>query len=164
MVAKGDPAGAFALLAKHAKAGHVEAQYRVGRCYLDATGVPPSAAEATVWLNRAAEAGHVEAQARLAALFMQGLAPGGVNDSRSSSLFQMNATGPDFNKALIWARKAAEAGQADGQSAAGDDPILRPGGFARRGGGGAVVSPGSGGGERPGRPGAGPDPDARRTG
>ena len=115
MVAKGDRAGSFALLARLAKAGNVEAQYRIGRCYLEAAGVPPSAAEAALWLGRAAEAGHVEAQARLAALCMQGLAPG-QTEGRSLALFQVASAGPDFPRALLWARKAAEAGHSDGQA------------------------------------------------
>ncbi|MEJ1978404.1 MAG: hypothetical protein WDN49_22040 [Acetobacteraceae bacterium] len=67
LVEKGNAAAAFTLLAREAKNGHVEAQYRVGRAYLEAAGVPPSATEAAHWLERAAQSGHVGAQARLAA-------------------------------------------------------------------------------------------------
>ena len=45
---------AFPLLARAAKAGLPEAEYRVARCYLEGVGVPPSRAEGSRWLQRAA--------------------------------------------------------------------------------------------------------------
>ncbi len=52
----GDPAKAFAQFGRAAKSGDVEAQFRVGRCYMEATGVPPSVLEAAIWFQRAASA------------------------------------------------------------------------------------------------------------
>ena len=40
----GDVKQAFPLLTRAARAGIVEAEYRVGRCYLEGTGVPRSRA------------------------------------------------------------------------------------------------------------------------
>src|SRR5580704_14056727 len=53
---------AFPLLTRAAKAGIAEAEYRVGRCYLEGASVPPSRREGARWLERAAVQGHVEAQ------------------------------------------------------------------------------------------------------
>jgi hypothetical protein len=41
---------AFKIYAHAARQGHAEAQFRVGRCYLEGTGVPPSRVEAIRWL------------------------------------------------------------------------------------------------------------------
>ena len=116
LLAGGDPAGAFAQFSRAAKSGDSEAQFRVGRCYMEATGVPPSLVEAAVWFERAASAGHAESQARLAAMFMQGLLrknPG----SRSSALFEPgNSSGPDYASAADWARKASAGGSAEGKA------------------------------------------------
>ncbi len=59
---------AFPLFAQLADGGLVEAQYRVGRCYLEGAGVPFSRIEAARWLERASGHGFVEAQATLAGL------------------------------------------------------------------------------------------------
>ena len=64
---------AFPLLARAAQAGIAEAEYRLGRCYLEGAGVPPSRTEGARWLERAANQGFVEAQAQLATLAIHGL-------------------------------------------------------------------------------------------
>jgi TPR repeat protein len=109
---------AFPLLARAAAAGLAEAQYRVGRCYLEASGVPASASEAARWLRAAAEQGFVEAQALLATIYLRGL---GADDgiaaatlTRPRGAAQVGA--PDFAAARLWAERAAEAGSADGQA------------------------------------------------
>src|ERR1700722_8223327 len=71
---QGDVKQAFPLLTRAARAGIAEAEYRVGRCYLEGTGVPPSLVEGVRWLERAANQGYVDAQARLATLSIHGLA------------------------------------------------------------------------------------------
>src|SRR3954451_14006279 len=71
---QGDVKQAFPLLTRAARAGIAEAEYRVGRCYLEGTGVPPSRMEGVRWLERAANQGYVGAQAQLATLFIHGLA------------------------------------------------------------------------------------------
>jgi uncharacterized protein len=122
---QGDAKQAFPLLTRAARAGIAEAEYRVGRCYLEGTGVPPNRAGGVRWLERAADQGYVDAQARLATLFVHGLASvanavpeQGANPS--ANLFATNdATDPDFDSAIKWARKAAEGGSADGQAVLG---------------------------------------------
>ena len=112
---QGDAKQAFPLLTRAARAGIAEAEYRVGRCYLEGAGVPPSRAEGARWLERAANQGYVEAQAQLATLFVHGLASvanavpeQGANPS--ANLFaDQRRDGAGLRQCLNWARKAAEA-------------------------------------------------------
>ena len=107
---------AFELLTHAAKAGIVEAEYRIARCYLEGLGVPPSRPEGARWLARAAAHGWLDAQVLLSALCLQGLvaAPAGEaanTGARVSSLFETAApANPDFESAQKWASRAAEAG------------------------------------------------------
>ena len=73
LIEQGNVKQAFPLLSRAARAGIAEAEYRVGRCYLEGAGVPPSRAEGARWLERAANQGYVEAQAQLATLAIHGL-------------------------------------------------------------------------------------------
>lgn len=52
--------------------GDADAQYSLGRVYLDGTGVPRSPAVAARWFNLAAEKGHVPAQAALGQIIFNG--------------------------------------------------------------------------------------------
>src|SRR5215467_7894253 len=70
---QGDLKQAFPLLTRAARAGIAEAEFRVGRCYLEGAGVPPSRTEGARWLERAANQGYTDAQARLATLAIHGL-------------------------------------------------------------------------------------------
>src|SRR5580698_8372900 len=72
---KGDRRAAFPLLARAARAGIAEAEFRIGRCYLEGAGVPPSRGNGVRWLEKAATRGYVEAQALLATLCLNGLGP-----------------------------------------------------------------------------------------
>ncbi|HEY6432737.1 MAG TPA: tetratricopeptide repeat protein, partial [Acetobacteraceae bacterium] len=121
---------AFHLLSRAARAGIAEAEYRVGRCYLEGAGVPPSRADGLRWLERAATHGYVEAQSLLATLLLQGLASSrhGAADPAieggtrpAARLFSSNDSDgkPDFEAAVKWARLAAEGGSADGQAVLG---------------------------------------------
>ncbi|WP_224670782.1 tetratricopeptide repeat protein [Mesorhizobium sp. BH1-1-5] len=119
---KGKVAEAFPLMATAARAGVPEAEYRVARCYLEGLGVPSSRLEGTRWLRRAAERGNADAQALLAALYASGLAEDEDNagSNSSESLFAAQSSRePDFEMALQFARKAAEAGSANGQAILG---------------------------------------------
>ena len=119
---KGKLSEAFPLMARAARAGIPEAEYRVARCYLEGSGVPQSRLEGTRWLRRAADHGNADAQALLAGLYATGLAEqeDHVGDSNSESLFERQSSRqPDFETALEFARKAAEAGSADGQAILG---------------------------------------------
>src|SRR5579864_7416415 len=73
---QGDLKQAFPLLTRAARAGIAEAEFRMGRCYLEGAGVPPSRVEGVRWLERAANQGYVEAQSRLATLSIYGLLSG----------------------------------------------------------------------------------------
>src|SRR6202158_759979 len=66
LMAADKPGPAFQLYARAARTGLAEAEYRVGRCYLEGVGVPPSRAEGMRWLEQAARRGHIEAQSQLA--------------------------------------------------------------------------------------------------
>jgi TPR repeat protein len=115
---EGKAAEAFPLLARAAKAGNAEAEYRVARCYLEGSGVPASRAEGARWLERAAGRGHIEAQTLLAALCVNGLAdlrPAGEGQADRLFIAEQQA-GPDFESALRWSRRAAEAGSPQGQA------------------------------------------------
>ena len=70
---RGQAARAFQLFSRAARAGIAEAEYRVGRCYLEGSVVPVSRADAARWFERAATEGHVEAQWLLAALYVHGV-------------------------------------------------------------------------------------------
>ena len=123
-LAAGGRAGpAFRLYARAARAGLAEAEYRVARGYLEGSGVPPSQDEGVRWLERAATQGFVDAQARLAWMCVQGWARAEAPDAAltarpAASLFSANEPRePDFERAIAWARRAAEAGSPDGQVA-----------------------------------------------
>jgi uncharacterized protein len=121
LIGEARPARAFALFARGARAGIVEAEYRVGKCYFEGLGVPRNRAEAGRWLERAARQGHVDAQSHLARLCLQG---GGIASREdiaggcaAASLFWANAAGkPDFVMAEQWSHRAAEAGSAEAQA------------------------------------------------
>ena len=115
---------AMPLLARAAKAGLPEAEFRIAKAYLEGAGVPASQIECLRWLQLASEHGYVEAQALLAALHLRG-----ASASVASRLFgQEAAAEPDYPSALKWARAAAEFGLARRSSLARLHPRL----WARR--------------------------------
>src|SRR5690348_779810 len=92
----GAVAEVFAVLAEAAQRGDTEAQFWVGKAYLDGAGVPSSRATAAKWLERAASAAHVEAQATLARVYLTGAAKDGAE---APGLFADNqAIEPDFEQ------------------------------------------------------------------
>jgi len=119
---QGRRAPAFALFARAARAGVVQAEYRIGRCYLEGSGVPASRNDSLHWLNRAAAQGHIDAQWLLAALHIHeaGAREGWEDIADGSSAATLFSAGqvwrPDFVAAEKWARQAAEHGSADGQA------------------------------------------------
>jgi TPR repeat protein len=113
---KGDRRAAFPLLARAARAGIAEAEFRVGRCYLEGGGVPPSRGDGVRWLEKAAAQGYVEAQALLATLCLNGLGP---EQAAPCCLAGPVPPGPDFETSLYWAKRAAEGGSAEGQAVMG---------------------------------------------
>jgi len=127
LIDAGKRAEAFPLLARAAKSGLAEAEYQIARSYLEGAGVPPSAAEGARWLERSAHQGFAPAQSLLAAFCIQGVSPSGsdggdgLGGSLAASLFSAAPTAPkpDHEKAAFWARKAADAGNADAQALLG---------------------------------------------
>ena len=117
---QGEAAKAFPLLARAAKAGIADAQFQLGRCYLEGRGTPPSRIEGVRWLERAADQGHGDAQWQLASLCVYGLAGGSRDTGTTETLFRKDETSaPDFVSARDWARKAADGGSAQGQALLG---------------------------------------------
>lgn len=104
----------FSRLSALAVEGVVEAQYRVGRAYLEARGTPYQFREGERWLRRAAEVGHIEAQFFLALLFIIGF-PKDYNPESEDvySGVSLEERVPDLAGALPWALKAAEAGHGE---------------------------------------------------
>src|ERR1700722_17303694 len=98
---KGQAVAAFPLLTRAAKAGIVDAEFRVAQSYLEGRGVPPSRVEGTRWLLRAATHGAIEAQLMLSALCVNGLVSlssgdGANGGARADSLFAVDVpTDPD---------------------------------------------------------------------
>ena len=119
LIEQGDMKQAFPLLSRAARAGIAEAEHRVGRCYLEGTGVPPSRADGARWLERAANRGYVESQALLATLAIHGLIANSDTAPGARLFASADATAPDFETSLRWARKAADGGSADGQAVLG---------------------------------------------
>ena len=122
LFADGKAERGFLLLARAARAGVTEAQYRIGLSYLQGSGVPASRTEAARWLEIAATADHAEAQGLLATLLIEGV---GTPSSRAArpgergagSLFSGDEPAePDFVQAEKWARRAAERQLANGQA------------------------------------------------
>ena len=139
LIEAGKRAEAFPLLAKAAQSGIAEAEYLVGRAYLEAAGVPPSAQEAARWLEKAAERGYVDAQSLLGALYVHGVSGAAEQAAPAGpALFAAAAAGgvrPDFGarRALGAPRRGGRLGRRAG--AARLHPHLRPGVAARPAGG-----------------------------
>jgi TPR repeat protein/tetratricopeptide (TPR) repeat protein len=118
LITAGKPERAFRLYARASRSGLAEAEYRIGRCYIEGAGVPPSRIEGIRWLEQAANRGHIEAQSLLAAICLHG----GVCQSAppahgTASLFGVTeTTDPDYGAAMRWARMAAGNGSGEAQA------------------------------------------------
>ena len=122
LIERGREFEAFPLLTRAAKAGIADAEYRIARCYLQGSSVPPSRAEATRWLERAATHGSIEGQVLLAALYLQGLVvelSGDPTEGGRALFDEETTTDPDFETAAKWSRLAAMAGSAEAQALLG---------------------------------------------
>jgi uncharacterized protein len=117
---EGERTSAFPLFARAARAGIAEGEYRVGRCYLEGSGVPVGRIDGLHWLTRAAIQGHIEAQWQLAVLYLQGVGTSiersATSDAVASLFLGDEVCEPDFVAAEKWARRAAEAGSGDAQA------------------------------------------------
>lgn len=97
------PSDPIEKLRKTAEKGDVEAQFELGRMYLNGDGVPESMDQASTWFGKAAENGHVRAQYIFGLLYW-----GGEGVAQS------------YSKAIEWFQKAADQGYADAQYDLGD--------------------------------------------
>jgi uncharacterized protein len=88
-----------------------EAQYQLGRLFLDGRGVGKDARQAARWVNLSADKGHVEAQALLGQMMM-----GGVGMPRQNARGLMwltlarDSADPERHSEIIEAHKQAMAG------------------------------------------------------
>ncbi len=121
------------LLESAARHGDRDAQFRIGRRFLNDNSLDGGAAAAARWLARAAAQGHVEAQFMLATLFERGAgvsrdenqavtlyrkaaAAGHVRAMHNLGvLLSEHASQQDYSEAASWFARAASAGLADSQ-------------------------------------------------
>ena len=96
--AKGKYTEAATLFRDAAEKGHAKAQYNLGVCYKDGTGVTQDFVLAVKWYRKAAEQGELMAQFCLGCCYGEGV---GVKQ--------------DYYDAVKWYRKAAENGNAEAQ-------------------------------------------------
>jgi hypothetical protein len=85
---------------RRAEGGDAQAQFNLGRKYIDAQGVAKDDRQALVWYRKAAEQGYADAQFELGVFIEWG----------------MGGLAKDDREALVWTRKAAEQGLATAQS------------------------------------------------
>ena len=115
LLASGKSMPAFHLYVRAARGGFADAEYRVGRCYIEGTGVPPSRTEGVRWLEKAAHRGHADAQLLLAVICLDG-APRRSTRRTAAGLFGDEGSAPDHVAAMRWARLAAERDSGEGQA------------------------------------------------
>ena len=121
LIERGKGAKGLRRLGRAARRGCVEAQHRLGRCYLEGRVVPQSRVEAMRWLEQAAHRGHAEAQLLVAALFAQGVGYETEASRTIASLFPDDEDAdPNYEAALSWSRLAAEQGVAEAQALLGN--------------------------------------------
>ena len=102
---------AFPLFVEAAQSGLPQAEHRLGRCYLQGLGVPPSLGEALRWFRRAAEAGDPAAQTQLAELALQG-----IGDEPPSGLFDDPSPASGYDRAEHWCREAVAGGSEEAKA------------------------------------------------
>lgn len=107
-----------------AEQGDADAQFSLGRAYVEGTGVPEDLVEAERWFRRAAERGHVGARTVLRELYQfirtfaeQGNA--GAQAAIGVAYAQGTGVPQDLVEAVRWFRRAAEQGHAGAQARLG---------------------------------------------
>ena len=98
LLERGKPGKGLRHLARAARRDCVEAQYRVGRCYLEGQAVPQSRTEAMRWLEQAARRGHAQSQLLVAALYAQGVGFETDATSTFASLFSDDQNAPPISR------------------------------------------------------------------
>ncbi|MCI5901611.1 MAG: serine/threonine-protein kinase [Blautia sp.] len=92
---------AYKLLKKAADTGNTEAQYQLGNCFYEGTGVEQNTETAIELYEEAADAGNADAQKSLSAAYY--------------SLGQTYYGESDYKEAVKWYEKASDAGNVDAQ-------------------------------------------------
>ena len=119
-------------LKSQASGGDAQAQYELGVCYENGTGVAKDYSEAAEWYRKAAAQGECAAQSGLGALYYEGLGveqsyteaaklfraaaeQGDIEGQRNLGICYEGGRGVERNLALAmyWYKKAAEAGDQD---------------------------------------------------
>ncbi|WP_018980726.1 tetratricopeptide repeat protein [Saccharibacter floricola] len=122
LLEQGEAVEAFSIFADLARRDDPQAQYQVGQCYLSGNGVLASLEEGARWVSRAAHHGMPEACFTLATLYAMGLPEGFDPTTTFNTVDALTAEHehaekhPDFEQAELWARRGAEAGNADAQA------------------------------------------------
>ena len=98
---KEDYQKAYKLLKKAADAGNTDAQYQLGNCYYEGTGVEQNTETAIELYEEAAEEGNEDARNSLSEICY--------------SLGNIYYDKTDYEKAVEWYKKASDAGNADAQ-------------------------------------------------
>ena len=113
------------LLQKAADAGSFDAMFDLAECYDDGNGVEKNRPLAIKWLTKAADSGHVRSQAALGDLYIDDgidqnfslsekyfmMAAQQGNDYAQAGLALLYLKTEEYDKSLIWARKAAQMNQ-----------------------------------------------------
>ena len=115
------------LLQKAAEAGCLDAMYDLGDCFWDGEGVDKNIELSVKWMQKAADLGHLSAQTALGVAFFHGIEGLDQNYALSEKYLLMAAEREDmmaqaalsslyfqieeYQKSLVWARKAAQKEQ-----------------------------------------------------
>lgn len=129
------PKGSFQWYYNAANKGNADAQYNLGKCYDDGSGVPENKAEAVKWYRKAADQGHNKAQCNLGICYFYGYgvaedkaeavewflkAANQGNDIAQNNLGVCYKNGAGVDKdnveAAQWFHKAANQDNADAQN------------------------------------------------
>lgn len=124
------------LLQRAAEAGSRDAMYDLSDCYIDGNEVAKNEELAVKWVTKAADLGHPLAQAALGCGYFLGTLGVEQNYSLSEKYLKMAADKnlseaqaylsilylhmEEYNQALVWARKAAQASNSEAYSVLGD--------------------------------------------
>ena len=114
------------LLQKAADAGSLEAMYDLADCYYDGEGVDKNIPLSSKWMTKAADAGYPKAQVAIGVAYLLGANEIEQNYALAERFLQMAAMKDnteaqgylsflyvnmeDYEKALLWGRKAAQMG------------------------------------------------------
>lgn len=104
-----------------AEQGYADAQHHLGHLHEKGEGVPQNYGEAMKWYRKAAEQGNADSQERLSALISEGRARGlkvesiGKVNPAVTLPRQLEKSQETQKEGAVWARKAAEQGDASAQ-------------------------------------------------